>query len=451
MAAYTDSVFAATHNSYSPHRGSLAAQLASGVRFLELDVHLDDARYRLGHATPGHQVAQGDGNPDDDALAHWLATIASWSDEHAEHAPITLALDVKSDLTKPNSFAEGNPAALNAVLRDAFGERLLSAEQLGGEDWPALEELHGRVVWVLSGNGTTRRGYRVDGGRDPVVALGDGGAAVEVHASRAGDLWYWTGVHGGERVSWKRHGRIGTGREPAVALTDDGIVVLVHGGGPYDVSCRVGRLAGGEIAWGAARRAALPKARGEAAPALVLLAENTLRATYETGYGRRACTGELADGEDGPRSEVRWSETAENATGADAQFHRDHAVRGQRVVSVAAVPRADGDGEVLVYGTERVASAPIHYEQLAFVEAQWLPPVGPKEKVGEDQRFVATKAAGDPYERWAREWREQGRLVRLWEFGENRRGSTVNPNFPATDRPDDAWYRSYLQQKGWVS
>jgi hypothetical protein len=187
---YADSVFAATHNSYSPGRGTLTAQLDDGVRFLELDINLDDGRYLIGHGVPGHEVARGNGNPNELELAEWLAVIAAWSDGRPGHAPITIALDLKPDLTEPDNFAGGNLAALNHALRTAFGERLLSARELGAADWPALEELHGHVVWVLSGDGATRRGYRLDGGRDPAVALNGSGAVVEVHASRAGDLWY---------------------------------------------------------------------------------------------------------------------------------------------------------------------------------------------------------------------------------------------------------------------
>src|SRR4051794_27494196 len=110
MAAYADSVFAATHNSYSSHRGSLGAQLKGGVRFMELDVNLDDGRYLIGHGVPGHEVARGDGNPDQLELAEWLAAIGAWSDDRPGHRPITLALDVKPDLTKCDNFAQGNPA-----------------------------------------------------------------------------------------------------------------------------------------------------------------------------------------------------------------------------------------------------------------------------------------------------------------------------------------------------
>ena len=84
--------------------------------------------------------------------------IATWSSGQRGHAPITIATDVKPDLTKAKSFAQGNPAALNEVLRDAFGDRLLTAEELGTADWPDVDDMRGRVLWVLSGDGGTRRG-----------------------------------------------------------------------------------------------------------------------------------------------------------------------------------------------------------------------------------------------------------------------------------------------------
>ena len=432
MPAYLDAVVGATHNSYSPGRGTLAKQFEVGVRFMELDVRLKDREYVLGHGFAGHEVADGDGNPAGIKLSTWLAAIAK-----QRQGPLTIALDVKQDLTKPDSFAEGNLGALNAAMRTAFGDRLLTADELGDADWPA--EMAERVVWVLSGDEGTREGYLGDGGRAPAVALNGGGRVVEVHASRRGDLWYWTGRHDGG-VTFKRHGRIGDGRSPAVALTDDGHVVVIHAGGGFDAGCTVGRLdAEDEIAFKPTQRAALPQASREPAPVVRLIAPSRLRVTYETDFGRRACEGTL----DPVAWSVDWDAEAKPATGEDARFHANLAQTGGRDVSVSAVPWEGRDGERLVYGTDACASAPIRYEQLAFVEAQWFPTFQRADDV-EGRRFLAANARDEETYEWLRKHR-QGRLVRMWNFEQEH--TAQRPNFPATNDPRAAWYREYLAKQ----
>ena len=183
-------------------------------------------------------------------------------------------------------------------------------------------------------------------------------------AARA-SCWYWSGVHGGDRIAWRRHGRIGDGRGPAVALTDEGLVILVYGGDGFDVTCRLGQLDDdGEVAWAPPQRAAVRGARGQAEPAARLLDDGGFRLSYETGYGRRAVRGTLSSGG------VQWDAEAQPASGEDAQFHPAHAIRGGHEVSVVAVPRGNEETEQLVYGTEATPTAAISYEQLAFVEAQ---------------------------------------------------------------------------------
>ncbi len=62
--AYTDAIFFATHNSYSPgaELGSIVKQLDDKVRFIELDIHDNEYQtqgYRVGHDAPDNQVALG--------------------------------------------------------------------------------------------------------------------------------------------------------------------------------------------------------------------------------------------------------------------------------------------------------------------------------------------------------------------------------------------------------
>lgn len=104
---YDEARFRATHNSYSGNihgrRGSIVQQLDAGVRCLELDFH--DAGYprvgdyRLGHGLgPGSDVSHAGGNPAKGVLGlrQWLALLTRWSalEKNADHAPITLILDM---------------------------------------------------------------------------------------------------------------------------------------------------------------------------------------------------------------------------------------------------------------------------------------------------------------------------------------------------------------------
>ena len=226
---------AATHNSYagapSGDLGSLRRQLDGGVRFVELDVHDNDfvsTGYRIGHEAPGDDVIRTGGNPRTDKLGPWLRAIQRWSDTNPRHAPITVALDIKDDLTDNRSFAQGNLARLNAVLLEHFSG-LFTAEALGDGQWPTVDALRGRVIVVLSGAEGTRLAYVRDPGDNPAVAVNAAGHVVEVHDSGGGDLWYWTGEFvSPKHVRWRRHGRYDTGQKPAVALSDDGLVVEVH-------------------------------------------------------------------------------------------------------------------------------------------------------------------------------------------------------------------------------
>ena len=136
---YNEVVLAATHNSYagvaSGDLGPLRRQLDDGIRFVELDVHDNEFGsygYRIGHEAPGDGVARGAGNPNTDKLGSWLRAVAAWSDANPRHAPITVALDIKDDLTDNRSFAEGNLARLNAELVGRL-PRLYTSEQLGSD------------------------------------------------------------------------------------------------------------------------------------------------------------------------------------------------------------------------------------------------------------------------------------------------------------------------------
>ncbi len=435
MADYPSALFAATHNSYSPGRGPLAQQLQSGVRFLELDVHREGGRYRIGHLGPGAEVAKGHGYPSDDRLASWLGVVAQWARAN-DHAPIVIGLDLKSPLHTPDSFADGNLSALNAVIRDAFGDDLLfTAEEHAREGWPALAALRNRVLCVMSGNHDSRMAYLRDGGLHPAVALDDAGNVFEVHRSGRDALWYWTGKRDGERVVWRRHGRVGDGRDPvtpvsdggrrpAVAFTGAGRVAVVHG-----ARLTLGALdeATGEISWRSSKTIGLADAREDPEPVITFASAQQVRITYASSHGRRACIVALDS----------FAVEASEATGADARVHPNHASCASREVSVGVIGRDDGDGEMLIYGTEALPTGRIRFEQVAFVEA----------KDGEPVYEQVVIAAPVSKWQWARDHRA-GRLVRLWGFEQDAARIDFTPNFPATDHPEAAWYQSYLRARG---
>ncbi|MFD0479747.1 phosphatidylinositol-specific phospholipase C domain-containing protein [Nonomuraea thailandensis] len=152
-------VFRATHNSYSGNLGgardSIAHQLDHGIRFIELDIHdngyATSRDYAVGHDSPGNQVDHA-GNPASNLLRDWLGVIDTWSAQHPAAAPIVVALDVKDDLTDNTSYAAGNLAALNQQLTSVFGARLYRAEEYPASP-PTVDELRGRVLAVISGDG----------------------------------------------------------------------------------------------------------------------------------------------------------------------------------------------------------------------------------------------------------------------------------------------------------
>jgi hypothetical protein len=443
--SYAASVFRATHNSYSGGgRGSLLKQLEGGVRLIELDVINTSYRrygYRLGHGIAGLEVAKGNGNPDELGLKRWLEAVTSWCSDNPDHSPVTVLLDPKGDLTAPDSFEDGNLAALNGLVDDVFGDRLYRAHTLAYDSaWPSVTDLGGKVICVLSGNIASRRGYVSDGGREPAVALDDRGRVVEVHSSGHGHVWYWSGQRSGDGVTWRRHGRIGAGRSPAVTIAGDGTIVAVHGGGGADLSYRLGTFQDDalEVRWGAARKAA-PAAAGQPSPTVLMLDARRLRITYETEHGRLAREGTLGD------NAVDWdSEDAAPASPADAAWSASHARNGSAEVTVVAVPHPHGDETRLLYGTEALDEAPIAYEQLLFVEGQWVPDDGEND-IAHGRRFVAT-AASPSAAKQTKGWQDRGKVVRLWGFGEADARSRAAPNFPATDQPDADWYRAFCEK-----
>lgn len=440
MARYDLTRFRTTHNSYSGgDRGSLPRQLDLGIRCLELDFHDNGyerlADYRVGHLKPGGGVAFGNGNPETLLLRDWLGVIASWSDAHPGHGPLTVTLDVKDDLT--DNDAGGDLEDLNGTLEAAFGAKLFTRDDRDRDGgWPDTDELRDRVLCVLSGHGSTRAAYRWAQGSEPAIAVNAGGAVVLAYVSTAGDLNCWTGTASrtGPRIDWRRKNTYGFGglglRQPAIVMDDEGWVVAAHAYGPPLgfqgplLASRVGRLQDdGRIAWYGSDVFAQGRA-----PSLGFLGGEVLEVhTMWDGRRRQRVRGVL----DRRRRKVEWQ--SPRATRAQP-FARDGAAWEGREV-VCGVDAA---------GAIRSGCAPhlhpVRFRQLAFVEEQ----EGDDPHVLRDALFFAANAKDAAA---IAEARTRGLVARAWGYEEGDRPRPPSPppeNMPATDTPRAAWYEAYM-------
>ncbi|MGW2147062.1 hypothetical protein ACWCOT_22345 [Nonomuraea bangladeshensis] len=440
----TSAVFGATHNSYSGDldgaRGSIVRQLDEGVRFIELDIHDNgyaSARdYAIGHDSPGDAVDHT-GNPASNLLRDWLTAINAWSAAHPAAAPITVALDIKDDLTDNTSYAAGNLAALNQELTAVFGDRLLRASDYPAAT-PTVDALRGRVLVLLSGNGRTRTLYKRDAGTSPAVAMNARGQVVEVHDSGSGDLWYWSGTYGPDgTVTWLRHGRYDSGVTPAVALNDAGDLVEVHQSqSATTLWYRVGRLAAdGEITWSASHQydnGVLPTVRFTDAAGTRLQEIHRSQSNSQNW----TWTGAL----DAAARTVAWTG---NAKTADARPDKTTAVSGTSRVRVWTGADGPTPATTLRVDTDRRAGERVRYPQVAFTEFQQ----GDSAELQQDALYYAAPASQSSFIVSAR---QAGRLARGWDFDSASRATDPLANYPATNRPYDTWYRTLLTQAGAV-
>jgi hypothetical protein len=438
---FTGAVFRATHNSYSGNvdgaKDSLAYQLDHGVRFIELDVHDNGYAtthdYAVGHGSPGDLVDHSGGNPASDNLRDWLTTVNTWSAQHPAAAPIVVMLDLKDDLTDNPSYAAGNLTALNQELESVFGARLLWAQDYPAGE-PTVDALRGRVLPLLSGDGTSRGEYKRDVGYHPAVALNGRGQVVEVHDSGAGGLWYWTGTYGADgRITWLRHGKYDNGQTPAVALNDDGDLVEVHQSpGATTLWSHVGKLgADGEITWQASHQydnGVLPT---------VAFTDGTHVREIHRSQGTSqnwTWTGALAG------TTVSWTG---NSRTSDARYAKETATDGSRRVTVWTGADGPSPAQTLRADTDRVTGDRIRYRQVAFDEFQQ----GDSADLQQGALFYGAPATESAFITAAR---RSGKLVRGWDFDSASEATTPLANYPATNHPYDAWYQNMLGQAGAV-
>ena len=126
----------------------------------------------------------GNGNPRSSELRLWLELVAQWSDANVGHGPIILLLDAKDDLKDNHSPEAGNLGALNEMLRQVYGNKLVAPTVATA--WPQLSEINDRILIVLSGDRTTRRAYIIDEGVTPAVSSHASGLVMSMHSDGGG-------------------------------------------------------------------------------------------------------------------------------------------------------------------------------------------------------------------------------------------------------------------------
>jgi hypothetical protein len=146
----------------------LDRQLDSGVRELELDVHLGaDGRFQVFH------MATADDRTNCALLQECLRTVRAWSDRHPRHHPVVVLIEPADDLDAVK--IDGRYDALDAEVRAVVPrERLITPDDVQGRErslaaavrahrWPTLSAARGRLLFVLADDGRHRDAYSRDG------------------------------------------------------------------------------------------------------------------------------------------------------------------------------------------------------------------------------------------------------------------------------------------------
>jgi len=433
-------VLGGSHNSYSGHGGTLRDQLDGGVRCLELDIHdnsyVEKGGYRLGHNSPGDDVAASE-NGVGLLLGDWLDLVVDWSKSNGEHAPITVVIDIKDNLTDNNSAEEGNLGALNVEMRERVGTRLWSPEDTR-QGWPQVYDMRGKILVQLSGDQLSRTRYLRDPGSRPAVAMNDKGQVIEVHDSGTGSLWYWTGqMRSDGSIQWFHHGRYDSGEDPAVALDEDGWIVEVHKSESQNhLWAHVAQLHEDyTVTWGDSKKFD----SDGTAPSVEWQSDDSLVEIHRSSSGSQNVRWSVAI----DRSDFSLS-FSEKATTSQSQFVESETSSSAGDVRVYTASDAEeADSNTLQYGTHQVSEERIRYEQLAFVDYQ---PLNAVELLSGGILFYNTQSGGMAD---AQDWLNNGWLVRMWGFDQDDVDlNKKQPTCPATDDPKAVWYNTYLRDVG---
>lgn len=437
-STFPNTNFAATHNSYSGNisgaRGTISAQLTQGVRFIEYDINLgnfsSNKDYQIGHGSPGHQVDHTPPNPQSNNLADWLQMLAAWSDQNPGHAPITLGLDSKDDLSGQSSPADGNPSFLNNELQQYLGARMYTPVDLGSAQWPAWSNLKGKIIVVLSGNQTNRKHYRSDQGLTPAVAVNASGTAIVVYQStQSSNLWYWYGNAQGGGFSWPVHGQYDTGVTPAVAINDQGTIVEVHKSETTSkIYSRVGVFKDGQVQWGDSQKVGTSGSM----PSVAWTGSTVTQINLDSKGNAQRVTGTV----NVSGMSIQWSSPASTS---NPRYPTSSATAGAYTISVSNGSGPGGVANTLFYTTPAVSNGRIVYPQIMYTEYQ----KGDSAQLEDDQLWFYASSSSDGNWSWDISSRASGKIVRMWDFEQDDTQVASPPNFPATNTPKDSWYTEY--------
>ena len=421
--------FAGTHNSYSGEaRRSVTEQLNRGIRALEFDFHDNDFSrfqdYRVGHFSPDGEVLLGNGNPRSSELRLWLELVAQWSDVNVGHGPIILLLDAKDNLKDNHSPEAGNLGALNEMLRQVFGNKLLKPNTVAA--WPPLSEMNDRILIVLSGERTTRKAYVIDEGVTPAVSSHASGIVVSMHSDGGERLWYWTGRIAPENsgVDWLHHGRYDTGSQPTVVVVDRNTVVEVHRSHTRDrLFGAVGYIDGeGRVNWADER--SLFDGRN---PALRRRADGTLRLTYyttETPPILMERIGRVVG------NEVRFDGPAASDQSAGDVWQDD------RLAVISRNLDGHSDSALSYRLGEQADWQLVRYEQLMFTEYQ----NGDDAYLAAMARFAGFRSGSQQSLRDHPQY-----LTRIWGYDQDDATANAQPHLLSTDEPFSAWFDEQMR------
>ncbi len=179
---------------------TLTDQLDAGLRGLELDVFADAEGGRYAHPKavdrfgldpvdpsmedPGFKVfhmQEVDYRSSCPTLTVCLTEVRDWSDDHPDHLPIVIQLEAKDGFVldvlglgfvQPTPVTSETFTALEAEIRSVLPEEdLIVPADVQGDSptlraaveeagWPLVDDLRGKVLFVLDDDGLKRQSYR---------------------------------------------------------------------------------------------------------------------------------------------------------------------------------------------------------------------------------------------------------------------------------------------------
>ena len=179
---------------------SLSEQLSMGLRNLEIDLYADAHGGKYAHPKglrwegrrkkaypydprgemkePGFKIMHIqdiDFRSNCLTLRACLQELKAWSDEHPNHVPVFITMNVKDNtipgLTRPEKFTSAVFDRLDSALRAGLGDdKLLIPDNIRGDSstlekavlnggWPLLSEARGKFVFILDETGKKQQAY----------------------------------------------------------------------------------------------------------------------------------------------------------------------------------------------------------------------------------------------------------------------------------------------------